>query len=115
MAGQHQIFNSQDPNATPSGSRYIPSSPIEGTSVAAIEDTAKIPAFDGQMEEDFHNYLFREGGLNRFILTTEKRDNIKFWLNNPHTKLRGNNRTKRLQDNNYRTESKKFHLEDSQV
>ena len=115
MAGQHQVFNSQDPNTTLSSSRYIPSSPIEGTSAAAIENTAKIPAFDEKLKEEFHKYLFQEGGLNRFVLTTEKRDNIKFWLYNPHTKLRGTSRTQKLRDNNYRSESKKFHLQDNQV
>lgn len=115
MCGQHQVFNSQDPNATPSGSRYIPSSPIEGTPAADIEKTAQIPAFDENFEEDFHKYLFHNGGLNRFVLTTKKRDAIKFWLQNPHAKLRGSNRQEKLQDNNYRTESKKFHLQDNQV
>ena len=110
MAGQHQVFNSQDLNATPSGSQYIPLSPIEGTFAAAIENAAKIPAFDEKLKEEFHKYLFQEDGLNRFVLTTKKRDNIKFWLYNPHAKLRGTSRTQKLQDNNYRSKSKKFHL-----
>jgi hypothetical protein len=115
MAGQHQIFDSQDPNDSPSGSRYIPSSPIDGTPAAAIEDAAKIPAFDEILEELWHKYQFNQGGLNRFVLTTEKRNGIKFWLDNPHAKLRGENRSQKLKDNNARTESKKFHLEDGQV
>jgi hypothetical protein len=115
MAGQHQIFNSSDLNATPSGSRFIPSSPIEGTPAAAVENAANIPAFDEILEELFHKYLFQEGGLNRFVLTTEKRDAIKFWLYNPHAKLRGATRAGRLKDNNHRTESKKFCLQDNQV
>ena len=115
MAGQHQIFDSTDPNATPSGSRYIPSSPIEGTPAATIEALSKVPAFDESLEEQFHQYLFNKGGLNRFVLTTAKRDGIKFWLNNPYSKLRGTNRDEKLRDNNYRSESKKFHLQDNQV
>jgi hypothetical protein len=49
------------------------------------------------------------------VLTTEKRKSIKFWLDNPHAKLRGENRSQKLKDNNTGTESKKFYLEDGQV
>jgi hypothetical protein len=49
------------------------------------------------------------------MLTTEKRNGIKFWLDNPYAKLRGKNRSQKLKDNNTRTESKKFYLKDSQV
>lgn len=78
MASQHQIFDSQDLTATPFGSCYIPSSPIEGTPAATIETTAKITAFDEDLEKLFHKYMFNEGGLNRFVLTTERRDAYKF-------------------------------------
>jgi hypothetical protein len=100
MAGQHQIFNSQDLNITPSGSRYIPSSPIKGTPAANIEDAAKIPAFSEKLEEEWHKYLFNKGGLNRFVLTTHKRNALKFWLQNPHAKLRGETRKQKLNNNN---------------
>jgi hypothetical protein len=112
IAGQHQIFDSQDLNDSPSGSRYIPLSSIDGTPAAAIEDAAKIPAFDEILEELWHKYQFNQGGLNRFVLITEKRNGIKFWLDNPYAKLCGENRSQKLKDNNARTESKKFYLED---
>jgi hypothetical protein len=47
------------------------------------------------------------------MLTTEKRNGIKFWLNNLYAKLYGKNRSQKLKDNNTQTKSKKFYFKDS--
>ena len=113
IAGQHQIFDSTDLNTRLSGSRYIPSSPIEGTPAADIELSARVPTFDEKLDDEFYDYIFKNGSKNRFVLTTQKRDSIKFWLNNLYTKLRGNTRAERGHDNNYRHMSRQFYLEEN--
>ena len=54
IAGQYQIFDFTDPNATLSDSRYIPSSPIKRTFTATIKALLKVPAFDKSLKEQFY-------------------------------------------------------------
>src|SRR6187402_3095801 len=104
-----KLLDLSDPTATPSGARFMPSSPPPEPS----GDNPPIEAWSEDLDREFAAHLALS--TNRYVLTSRKRADIQWHLSHPNAPVRGSTPKEKAKDQNIRQQSRSFEVRDNQV